>query len=48
MDSIIIALKLAGFGLIGVFISLILLYILIRATAGAFKKKEQEQEGGER
>jgi Na+-transporting methylmalonyl-CoA/oxaloacetate decarboxylase gamma subunit len=41
MESIILALELTGYGLGGVFLSLILLYILIRVTRGAFKKKDE-------
>jgi Na+-transporting methylmalonyl-CoA/oxaloacetate decarboxylase gamma subunit len=44
MESILIALKMMGFGLGGVFISLILLYVLIRVTGGMFRKKDKEQE----
>ena len=47
MDGIMIALELTGYGLVGVFISLILLYVIIRVTGGMFKKKEQEQEGSD-
>ena len=41
MESILIALELTGYGLGGVFLSLILLYVLIRVTAGAFKKRDE-------
>jgi Na+-transporting methylmalonyl-CoA/oxaloacetate decarboxylase gamma subunit len=44
MESILIALKLTGLGLGGVFVSLILLYIAIRATANRFKKKPENEE----
>lgn len=41
MESLLIALKLTGFGLGGVFLSLILLYIMIRVTGSVFKKKDE-------
>jgi Na+-transporting methylmalonyl-CoA/oxaloacetate decarboxylase gamma subunit len=41
MESIMLALKLTGYGLGGVFLSLIFLYILIRVTGNAFKKKDE-------
>jgi Na+-transporting methylmalonyl-CoA/oxaloacetate decarboxylase gamma subunit len=42
MESLIIALELTGYGLGGVFLSLILLYIIIRVTASAFKEKAKK------
>jgi Na+-transporting methylmalonyl-CoA/oxaloacetate decarboxylase gamma subunit len=44
MDSIIIALKLTGLGLGGVFISLIILYVLVRVTCSVFKDKIPKEE----
>ncbi len=41
MDSLLLALELTGYGLGGVFLSLILLYILIRVTRNAFVKKDK-------
>lgn len=41
MEGIILALELTGYGLGGVFLSLILLYILIRVTGNAFRKKDE-------
>ncbi len=43
MESIMLALELMGYGLGGVFLSLILLYILIRVTGNAFQKKDLKQ-----
>lgn len=43
MESIMIALKLSGLGLAGVFISLICLYLLIRVTGRVFKPKDNEE-----
>lgn len=39
MDSILLALQLTGYGLGGVFLSLILLYVIIRVTGSVFKNK---------
>ncbi len=41
MNSILLALELMGYGLGGVFLSLILLYILIRVTGRTSKKKDE-------
>jgi Na+-transporting methylmalonyl-CoA/oxaloacetate decarboxylase gamma subunit len=41
MESILLALELTGYGLGGVFISLILLYLIIRITGKAFKNKSE-------
>jgi Na+-transporting methylmalonyl-CoA/oxaloacetate decarboxylase gamma subunit len=41
MEGILLALELTGFGLGGVFIALILLYILIRVTGNAFREKDE-------
>ena len=40
MESIKLALELTGYGLGGVFLSLILLYILVRVLGSAFRKKD--------
>ncbi len=41
MESILIALKLTGLGLGGVFLSLILLYLILRITGRLFRKKDE-------
>jgi Na+-transporting methylmalonyl-CoA/oxaloacetate decarboxylase gamma subunit len=41
MNSILLALELTAYGLGGVFLSLILLYLLIRVTGNVFKKKDE-------
>jgi Na+-transporting methylmalonyl-CoA/oxaloacetate decarboxylase gamma subunit len=41
MESILLALELTGYGLGGVFISLILLYLIIRVTGKVFKSKSE-------
>lgn len=44
-NSILLALELMGYGLGGVFLSLILFYILIRVTGNVFKKKDEQKTG---
>lgn len=41
MEIILLALELTGLGLGGVFISLILLYVMIRVTGRVFRQKEE-------
>lgn len=41
MESILIALQLTAYGIGGVFLALILLYVTIRVTAIMFKKKDE-------
>jgi len=43
MDSIIIALKLMGYGLAGTFLALILLYIFILIIRRVFKPESEEK-----
>ena len=41
MEIILLALRLTAYGLGGVFLSLILLYFMIRITGSMFRKKEE-------
>lgn len=41
MEGILLALELTGYGLGGVFLALILLYLLIRVSGSTFRKKDK-------